>query len=58
MVEERAEVRVGDGRCVLLRRADGVLSYFYYVQSTEEYEAKLAERAQRGSESEEQVIIF
>ena len=42
----------------ILRRADGVLSYFYYVQSTEEYEAKLAERAQRGSESEEQVIIF
>ena len=42
----------------ILRRADGVLSYFYYVQSTEEYEAKLAERAQRASESEEQVIIF
>jgi hypothetical protein len=42
----------------ILRRADGVLSYFYYVQSVEGYKAKLAESAQKGSEPEEQVIVF
>ena len=42
----------------IMRRADGVLTYFYYVQSVKDYERRLEEPEKKSSEPEEQVIIF
>lgn len=42
----------------IMRRADGVLTCFYYVQSVKDYEEKLADSASANSEPEEQVLPF
>ena len=41
-----------------MRRAEGVLSYFYYVQSVQDYENRLAEKNNQRPDPEEQVLIF
>ena len=42
----------------IMRRAEGVLSYFYYVQSVQDYENRLAEKNNQRPDPEEQVLIF
>ena len=42
----------------IMRRAEGVMTCFYYVQSEEDFQKRLAETSSSRQEPEEQVIIF
>ena len=46
-----------DGKRII-RRAEGVMTCFYYIQSEEDHQKWLAEDASARPEPEEQVIIF
>ena len=42
----------------IMRRAEGVMTCFYYIQSEEDHQKRLTEDASARPEPEEQVIIF